>query len=199
VLYRVFGAPGLTQVVGMSPDVPPHSYTAGEYQFGASADLVAGTLTGMDESEHTYFLSYRDGLVTEVLPCPVYRDGGLWPAFWMWSHGDAAWTQGRVPRGADLDPVGRILFGTGPAWHGLAVAARSVAAWERIADSHQRVRNGRQPRVVAAAVDRLVGYRAGGRSTFADAAAVYQADEQAIRQADRAVRALLALGPDRAW
>jgi hypothetical protein len=74
-----------------------------------------------------------------------------------------------------------------------------VAAWERIADSHQWVLKDRQPRVIAAAVDRLAGYRAAGRSTFADAAAVYQADEQAIRQADRAVRSLLALGPDRPW
>jgi hypothetical protein len=61
------------------------------------------------------------------------------------------------------------------------------------------VLDGRQPRVVAAAVDRLVAYRAGGRATFADAAAVYRADEQAIRQADRAVRPLLGLGPGRLW
>jgi hypothetical protein len=199
LLYRVFGAPGLTQVIGMPPGVPPYAYTAGPYQFGASAELVSGTLTGIDESDHTYFLSCRDGLVAEVLPCPVYGDGELWRTFWMWSYGDAAWTPGRVPRGVDLDPVGRILLGTGPTWHGLAVAARSVAAWERISGFHQRVLDERQPRAVAAAVDRLVGYRAGGRSTFADAAAVYRADEQAIRQADRAVRPLLALGPDRPW
>jgi hypothetical protein len=199
VLYRVFGAPGLTQVVGMSPDVPPHSYSAGKYQFGGSADLVSGTLTGMDETEHTYFLSCRNDLVAEVLPCPVYRDGELWRTFWMWGHGDAAWTPGRLPRDADVDLVGRMLLAAGPSWHGLAVAARSIAAWERIAHAHQRVLHGRQPHVVAAAVDRLVGYRAGGRSTFAAAAAVYRTDEQAIRQADRVIRPLLALGPDRPW
>ncbi len=199
VLYRVFGAPGLTQVIGMAPDVPPCACTAGKYQFGASADMVSGSLTGTDESERAYFLSCRDGLVTEVLPCPVYGDGALWHGFWMWGYGDPAWTPGRVPPGAGLDLVGRILLGTGPSWHGLAVAARCVAAWERIRGSHQRVLDGRQPPVVAAAVGRLVGYRAGGRATFADAAAVYRADEQAIRQADRAVRPLLALGPDRPW
>jgi hypothetical protein len=199
MLYRVFGAPGLTQVVGMSPDVPPYSYSARKYQFGGSADLVSGTLTGMDESERRYFLSCRDDLIAEVLPCPVYRDGELWRTFWMWGNGDAAWTPGRLPPDADVDPVGRILLAVGPSWHGLAVAARSVAAWERIADAHQRVLHGRQPHVVAAAVDRLVGYRAGGRSTFADAAAVYRADEQAIRQADRVIRPLLALCPDRPW
>jgi hypothetical protein len=199
LLYRVFSAPGLTQVIGMPPDVPPHSYTAGEWRLGANPNVVAGTLAGMDESEHHYFLSCRDGLVAEVLPCPVYENGELWKAFWLWHHGDEAWTPGRVPRGADLDPVGRELLGTGPSWHGLAVAARSVAAWERMSGSHQRVLDGRQPRVVAAAVDRLVAYRAGGRATFADAAAVYRADEQAIRQADRAVRPLLGLGPGRPW
>jgi hypothetical protein len=199
MLYRVLGAPGLTQVVGMNPDVPPYSYTARQWQAGASANLIAGTLTGMDESEHNYFLDCRDGLVAEVLPCPLYDDGELWKTYWLWGHGDEAWTPGRVPRGADLDQVGRTLLGTGPSWHGLAVAARSVAAWERISGSHERVLEGRQPRAVAAAVDRLVAYRAGGRATFADAAAVYQVAEQAIRQADRAVRPLLGLGPDRPW
>ena len=199
LLYRVFSAPGLTQVIGMPPDVPPYSYTTGEWRLDASPNLVTGTLTGMDESEHHYFLNCRDGLVAEVLPCPVYDGGELWKAFWMWQHGDEAWTPGRVPRSADLDPVGRALLSAGPSWHGLAVAARSVAAWERISGSHQRVLDGRQARVAAAAVDRLVAYRAGGRATFAESAAVYQTDEQAIRQADRVIRPLLALAPGRPW
>ena len=129
-------------MIGMPPDVPPYSYTVGEWQFGTSPNLVAGTLTGMDESERDYFLSYRDGLVTEVLPCPVW-------------HGSVV----ARPRG------GRALRG------GMGADNRFSPA----------VLRGRQPRAVAAAVDRLVGYRAG---------------EQAIRKADRAVRPLLALGPD---
>jgi hypothetical protein len=199
VLYEVFGPPGLTQVIGFPPHVPPHRYTAGAWQLGASPHLISGTLIGTDESEHTYFLNYRDGLVAEVLPCPTYNDGTLFRGFWFGHVGDGEWTAGRIPHGANLDQVDQALFGTGPTWHGLPVAARSVAAWERISDFHDRVLDGRQPRAVAAAVDRLVAYRAGDRATFADAAAFYRVPEPTIRQADRAVRPLLGLGPGRSW
>lgn len=198
-LYRVFGPSGLTQAIGLAPDVPPYSYTAGRYRLGASADLVSGILTGMDESTHTYFLSHRSGRITEVLPCPVYTSGELWHAFWRWHHGHESWTRGRVPRAASLDLVGRALFTTGPLWHGLAVTARSVAAWERISDFHQRLLAGRSPLAVAAAVDRLIDYRAGGRGAFAAAAEAYRVAELDLRSADRAIRPLVALGPDRPW
>jgi len=52
---------------------------------------------------------------------------------------------------------------------------------------------------VAAAVDRLVDYRAGGRAPFAAAAEIYGVTEQAVRQADRTLRPLLALGPGQPW
>jgi hypothetical protein len=198
-LYEVLGAPGLTQVIGMPPHVPPHRYTAGPWQSRATAEMISGTLLGSDDSQYTYFLGYRDALVTEVLPCPVYESGELWKLYWFGGTGDETWKPSRVPHDADVDPVGRILLGTGPSWHGLAVTARAVAAWERIPDSHERLLDGRAPKVVAAVVHRLVAYRAGARATFADASVVYRADEQAIRQADRAVRPLLALGPGRPW
>jgi hypothetical protein len=79
------------------------------------------------------------------------------------------------------------------------VTARALAAWARIRAGHPRLRAEHRAPVLAAAVDRLVAYRAGGRATFADAAAVYMVDEKAIRQADRQVRALLALGPGQPW
>ncbi|MGH3167474.1 MAG: hypothetical protein ACRDN0_16485, partial [Trebonia sp.] len=200
VLYEVLGPPGLTQVIGFPPDVPPYRYTTGDYQLpGATSVLVAGTLIGGDDSQHHYFLGGADGLVAEVLPCPVYQDGRLSTGYWWGNVGDPHWRPSRVPRDADIDPVGGILLGTGPSWHGLCVAARSVAAWERIAGSHERILDGRPPRVVAAAIDRLVAYRAGGRGTFADAAAVYRVDETAVRSADRIVRLTLALAPGRPW
>lgn len=200
VLYEVLGPPGLTQVIGFPPDVPPCGYTTREHRLpGTTSVLVAGTLTGDDDSQRHYFLSCADGLVAEVLPCPVYQDGRLSTGYWWAGAGDPHWRPSRVPRDADTDPVGEILLGTGPSWHGLCVAARSVAAWERIAGSHERVLDRCPPRVVAAAVDRLVAYRAGGRGTFADAAAVYRVGETAVRSADRVVRPALALAQGRPW
>ena len=97
MLYRVFGAPGLTQVIGMSPDVPPDGYTADEYQLGSSANLVAGILSGTDETQHHYFLSHRNGLVLEVLPFPVYASGHMWNGFWSWQPGDESWSRAACP------------------------------------------------------------------------------------------------------
>lgn len=146
-----------------------------------------------------YFLSHRSGLITEVLPCPVYPSGELWRLFWHRDHCDESWTRARVPRAASLDLVGRALFTTGPRWHGLAVTARSAAAWERTGDVRQRLLAGRPPLALAAAVDRLIDYRAGGPGTFASAAEAYHVAEQELRAADRALRPLLALSPGRPW
>lgn len=104
-----------------------------------------------------------------------------------------------MPRAASLDLVGRALFTTGPRWHGLAVTARSAAAWERTGDVRQRLLAGRPPLALAAAVDRLIDYRAGGPGTFASAAEAYHVAEQELRAADRALRPLLALSPGRPW
>lgn len=200
ILYEVLGPSGLTQAIGFPPDVAPYRYAVGGYRLPAgSSVLAAGELEGDDDSKRPYFLGGLDGLVAEVLPCPVYADGKLSHGYWWGDPGDVRWRPSRVPREADIDPVGRILLGTGPAWHGLCVAARSVAAWERIADSAERILDGRKPREVAAAVDRLISYRAGGRGTFADAADVYQVAESAVRAADRLIRPVLALGPGRPW
>ncbi|MGH3207334.1 MAG: hypothetical protein ACRDNO_06210 [Trebonia sp.] len=200
VLYEVLGPSGLTQVVGFPPDVPPSGYSVGGYRLPAGQGvLAAGTLYGSDDDDRAYFLSGQEGLVAEVLPSHVLQDGRLSPGYWWHDPGDPHWHPSRVPADADIDVVGRILLGTGPSWNGLCVAARSVAAWERIGDSHERILDGRAPRVVAAAADRLVAYRAGGRGTFADAAAVYRVDEAAVRSADRAIRPVLALATGRPW
>jgi hypothetical protein len=200
VLYEVLGPSGLTQVIGFPPDVAPYRYSSGRYRMPAGDRvLVAGELEGDDETTLPYFLGGLDGLVAEVLPCPAFADGKLSTEYWWGEPGDVRWRPSRVPREADIDQVARILLGTGPTWHGLCVAARSVAAWERIADSHQRILDGREPREAAAAVDRLISYRAGGRGTFADAAAVYRVAESAVRAADRVIRPALDLAPGRPW
>lgn len=199
-LYEVLGPPGLTQAIGFAPDVAPGRFSAVRYRMpGASPVLVSGQLEGQDGTTRAYFLAGLDGLVTEVLPSPVFADGRLSHAYWWGEAGDVRWRPSRVPRDADVDPVGRILLGTGPAWHGLCVAARSVLAWERIAGSHERILSARKPREVAAAVGRLISYRAGGRGTFASAAAVYQVTESAIRSADRVIRPALDLSAGRPW
>ena len=208
-LHGVLGAPGLTRVLGLPPGEEPAQFSAQPAGGTGHGDLIAGLLLGDGGTQCHYYLSCQDGLVGEVLPYPVTAGGEFLPAYW-WERrlsgtgerhlaGTGERSPGRVPARSGLDPVGKALLSAGPGWNGLPVTARALAAWARIRAGHPRLRAAHQAPVLAAAVDRLVAYRAGGRATFADAAAVYTADEKAIRLADRAVRALLALGPGQPW
>ncbi len=64
---------------------------------------------------------------------------------------------------------------------------------------NERLLSAHDARPLAAAVNRLVAYRAGGRATFAEAAGQFRVPEQDVRRADRAVRVPLALGPGQPW
>ncbi len=200
-LHGVLGAPGLTRVLGLPAGEAPARFSAHPAVGTGHGALIAGLLLGDGGTECHYFLCCQDALVAEVLPYPVTAGGEFLAAYW-WERrlsGPGGRSPGRVPVRSGLDPVGKALLSAGPGWNGLPVTARALAAWARIGAGHTRLRAAHQAPVLAAAVDRLVAYRAGGRATFADAAAVYTADEKAIRLADRAVRPLLALGPGQPW
>jgi hypothetical protein len=200
-LHGVLGAPGLTRVLGLPAGEAPARFSAQPAAGTGHGDLIAGLLLGDGGTQCHYYLCCQDALVAEVLPYPVTAGGEFLAAYW-WERrlsGPGGTSPGRVPVRSGLDPVGKALLSAGPGWNGLPVTARALAAWARIGAGHPRLRAAHQAPVLAAAVDRLVAYRAGGRATFADAAAVYTADEKAIRLADRAVRPLLALGPGQPW
>ena len=200
-LHGVLGAPGLTRVLGLPPGEEPAQFSAQPAGGTGHGDLIAGLLLGDGGTQCHYYLCCQDALVAEVLPYPVTAGGEFLHAYW-WERrfaGTGGRSPGRIPARSGLDPVGKALLSAGPGWNGLPVTARALAAWARIRAGHPRLRAAHQAPVLAAAVDRLVAYRAGGRATFADAAAVYTVDEKAIRLADRTVRALLALGPGQPW
>jgi hypothetical protein len=91
------------------------------------------------------------------------------------------------------------LLNEGAPWHGLALAARALAAWWRLSEDHDRLLATYPATVLAAAVHRLVCHRAGDKGLYREAAEAYRADETAVRKADSQLRKLLSLGPDRAW
>jgi hypothetical protein len=200
-LHGVLGAPGLTRVLGLPAGEAPARFSAQPAGSTGHGDLIAGLLLGDGGTECRYYLCCQDALVAEVLPYPVTAGGEFLAGYWWGRRWAAAGgsPSGPVQARSGLDPVGKALLHAGPGWNGLPVTARALAAWARIRAGHPRLRAAHPVPVLAAAVDRLVAYRAGGRATFADAAAVYMADEKAVRQADRAVRALLALGPGQPW
>jgi hypothetical protein len=193
-LDRVLGPAGFCRVLGMPPGEEPERFLA-----EPDGDVVTGALLGADGTECRYHIYCRDGKAAEVLPFPVGNDGAFWGFYWWDRRPGGAWTAGRIVPAQGLDPVEGPLTLTGPAWNGLPVAARALAAWGRIAAHHERQLSAHAARPLAAAVNRLVACRAGGRATFAEAAGRFRVPEQDVRRADRAVRLHLALGPGQPW
>lgn len=193
-LHRLLGPPGLCRVLGMPPGEEPERFVA-----DARGDIVTGALLGSDGTECDYHICCRDGQAAEVLPFPPGRDGVFWPYYWWDPRPGARWTTGRIVPAADLDPVEVPLAVTGTRFNGLPVAARALAAWGRISAVREQLLAAHAPGALAAAVNRLVACRAGGRITFAQAAAQFRVPEQDVRRADRSVRPLLALGPSQPW
>ena len=193
-LHRLLGPPGLCRVLGMPPGEEPERFVA-----DARGDIVTGALLGSDGTECDYSICCRDGQAAEVLPFAPGRDGVFWPYYWWDSRPGARWTTGRIVPAAGLDPVEVLLAVTGQRFNGLPVAARALAAWGRISAVREQLLAAHAPGALAAAVNRLVACRAGGRITFAQAAAQFRVPEQDLRRADRSVRPLLALGPGQPW
>lgn len=193
-LVRALGLVGLTRVIGMPPGEAPERFVA-----ETDGDTVAGTLLGHGGAECSYYIYCRDGRAAEVLPFPLQAGESFWPFYWWGRRPGDRWATGKIAAAPGLDPVAGPLVSIGSSWNGLPVAARSLAAWERITDAHEPLLSAHTPRTLAAAVQRLVAYRAGSRAAFAEAAAAYRVPEEEVRRADRAVRRLLALGPAQPW
>ena len=193
-LHRVLGPAGLCRVLGMPPGEEPDRFIA-----ETSGDVITGALLGAGGTECDYHICCRDGQAAEVLPFPVGRDGAFWPFYWWDPHPGTRWAAGRIVPARGLDPVEVPLAVIGTPWNGLPVAARALAAWGRIAADHERLLSAHPPGPLAAAVNRLVACRAGGRITFAQVAAQFRVPESDVRRADRSIRTRLALGPGQPW
>jgi hypothetical protein len=83
-------------------------------------------------------------------------------------------------------------------WNGPSVAARALAAWDRLGDVRDRLLSAHPSAVLAARVIRLVAYRAGAEDELRQADH-FRLPEEDVRRAYRAVRPLLALGPGCPW
>ena len=101
-----------------------------------------------------------------MLPFPIGHDGAFWLFYWWDGRPGARSSADRIVPAKGLDPVEVALTVTGSAWNGLPVAARALAAWTRIAAHHDRLLAAHTARPLAAAVNRLVACRAGGRPSL---------------------------------
>jgi hypothetical protein len=194
-MHRLYGTAGLARVLGLHAGELPSRFAV----HTVSDTVIQGDLIGDRGTECTYYLYLRGEQVTEALPFVVFQDGKFWNMYWWGRMPSALQSANGLTPVSALDPVEQSMTRKGPGWNGLPVVARALAAWHRLGDHHERLRTAHTPQALAAAVHRLVTYRAGDRAAFADGAAVYQIDERDMRRADAAMRGLLALGPGHVW
>ena len=147
---------------------------------------------------HTYSLRWCPvqgrPLITEVLPYEWQRDVRLPdPRFGVLFGASRPLAELPQPR-VDLDPVAGLLWRRDlPRLH-LPLLLRCLAAWWRLAEPPDA-----DPRVLAAALTRLIRTRAGVRATTDGAAAEHGVEPGEVRDAASRLQKQLQLRADRVW
>lgn len=186
-VLRLYGAFGPPTAIGMAPGERPQSLTSAT-STPRSGDL-AGTCGFLDagQSRYNYLLRWQPStrLIAAVLPFES----------WVWARLPSSSRLFAAPAArifgdfqepdCDLDAVAIRLWRKVPRAHGLPLTLRCLAAWWRISDGPQLLAAHR-PSVLAAAIHRMVGYRAGEAGITHDAIAelyrVTAAESRAITQ-----------------
>lgn len=184
-VIRLFGADGPLVAVGLAADEGPQSLTSVSEVFGDGELAGTGGYLSTSRADYTYLLRWhpQTRLVSEVLPFGAWVSDRLPAAVWMYGPGAQRMFRGLPEPDAELDPVAARLWRKGLPVHGLPVTVRCLTAWWRIGDGPGLLDRYR-PSVLAAAVHRMVGHRAGQAGTTHDAIAdwykVASADTRAV-------------------
>ncbi len=198
---RLYGILGPPIAVGMAPGERPESLTAGTSASGGR-DL-AGTWGLLDtgQARYNYLLRWNPDsrLVAEVLPFASWVSARLPSPRWLFNSASARMFDRLPEPDCDLDPVAIRLWRKVPPVHGLPLTLRCLAAWWRICDGPE-FPAGRQPSVLAAAIHRMIGYRAGEAGTTHDAVAeLHRVTSAESRAVTPMLQARLRLSPDQPW
>jgi hypothetical protein len=197
-LFRLYGVSGPETLLGMKSR--PVSHTAKACRsHPEQPEAVSGQVRGGDYL-HGYQITWRfDGLTAlaeELLPNVNEPGHRLYP-HWMLMKGLGRVTRDLpVPRG--LDQVERLIWKHSLPYCGLPLALRMLTAWNRVSDQ-DTVLHTHEPKAIAAAIDRMVGYRAGDRGHYNEVAELYRVAEDAIRAADKTLARRLKLSPAQLW
>jgi hypothetical protein len=201
-MYTVYGTDGFRHAIGLPAGEELLECTTGTARVDAGWGVTSGVVRTA-RGEYQYWLRWQDDTrpmtVVEMLSCPLIRTGQFHPYYWSFDERNP-YRVTRIPTPVTRpDRVAVLLLELGGAWHGLALAARALAAWWRLGDRHDELLAVHPPDALAACVHRLVSHRAGDHGRFREAAGLYRADETSVRRADSQVRRLLDLGPARSW
>ncbi|HUY49804.1 MAG TPA: hypothetical protein VMV92_29495 [Streptosporangiaceae bacterium] len=198
---RLYGISGPTTAIGMAAGERPESLTSATW---ASDDSdLAGTCGFLDagRARYNYLLRWHPDtrLVAEVLPFGSWVSARLPSPRWLFGSVSARMFDGLPEPDCDLDPVAvRLRRKVLPA-HGLPLTLRCLAAWWRISGGPE-FPAGRRPSVLAAAIHRMVGYRAGEAGITHDAiAALHRVTATESRAITPLLQARLRLSPEQPW
>ncbi len=197
-VFRLYGAGGAQTLLGLPGR--PISHTAKScHSHPEQPEAVSGQVRAGDYL-YSYQITWRfDGptaLAEELLP-NIKEPGQRFHPRWVVIKGLGRHTRNSPPpRG--LDQVERLIWKYSLPYCGLPLVLRMLTAWGRIPDQAAML-DAHHPKAVAAAIDRMVGYRAGDRGIYGEVAALYNVAEAAVRAADKPLARHLKLSPTQLW
>ncbi|MGB6454674.1 MAG: hypothetical protein WBH47_09310 [Streptosporangiaceae bacterium] len=199
-VLRLFGWAGPAMAVGLTEHDLPQSLTSATFP-GTGGELAStGGYLETGRGRHGYLLRWQVGArrVSEILPFDSLMLGNLAAAYWLRGPARARTFGGLPDPAAELDPVASRLWRKVVPAHGLPLTLRCLAAWWRIGDVDALAAY--RPSELAAAIHRLVGYRAGEQGVSYDTiAGVYKVEGARLRALTSPLQARLKLSADQPW
>jgi len=198
---RLYGIAGPARAAGLAAGERPESLTSAT---SAPRDSeLAGTCGYLHagRARYNYLLRWHPDtrLVAEVLPFGSWVSARLPSPRLLFSSASARMFDGLPEPDADLDPVAIRLWRKVLRANGLPLTLRCLAAWWRISDGPELLAVHR-PSVLAAAIHRMAGYRAGEAGITHDAIAeLYQVTGTETRAITPLLQARLKLSPQQPW
>jgi hypothetical protein len=200
-VIRLYGAEGPTVAIGSGPGERPDRLTSESAVYGDGELAGTSGYLSTGRGDYTYLLRWhrQTRLVSEVLPFGGWVSARMPSARWLRSPGAARMFGGLPEPQADLDPVAIRLWRRALPAHGLPLTLRCLAAWWRI-DDGPGLLAAHPPGVLAAALHRMVGYRAAETGITHDAiAALYRVAPGDTRAVTPLLQTRLKLTPAQSW
>lgn len=204
-MHELFGPTAGLRAIGLGPGEQPLSMTSSEPEPapGDTEMLIVSGEINTSEYAYGYQLCWRftdEGpLIEELTPF----EAAFWPRqpdprYLVFNPAARRLYETMPEPRLSLDPVADALWHRAVPTHGLPLVLRGMAAWWRLQDP-DRLLAARPPGALAAAITRMVAYRAGAGGRYEDAAAIYRVDVTTVREASADLQRRLRLSATCPW
>ncbi len=205
----LLGGGGPFRAIGMAPAEEPETVSAMLSVARSDGRNVTTGVVETDAGRHTYQLIWRfDGRVAmadEVVPFG-HQFGSRSPVATLFGSPPQPLFAELPPPRIRLEGVARLIWRVALPRCGLPLVLRCITAWWRLTGGPGEPggpalggASAHSPTVLAAALERMISYRAAGRGGYADAAAAYRVSETEVRAVTAALQRQLKLSATRQW